>query len=173
MSAAASDPDDGDEERNEHIDVEKGTSEPPLPVTVEIPRLDVDAELVALGINDDGSMQVPGFGRAGWYANGPRPGARGPAVIAAHYDSRDGPDVFFRLATLEPGDEVRVRGADASTVRFIVERVEQHPKGELPGGRIWATTDEPRLTLITCGGRFDRSKGQYTDNVIVYTTRAD
>ncbi|MEX0952392.1 MAG: sortase, partial [Nitriliruptoraceae bacterium] len=61
---------------------------------------------------------------------------------------------------------------DGSTVTFVIEGVEQHPKDELPGGQVWAASDEPRLTLITCGGVFDRTTGHYTDNAIVYTTLA-
>ncbi len=144
----------------------------PWPVAVEVPAIGVDADLVALGLNDDRSMQVPAFGLAGWYAKGPRPGAAGPAVIAAHYDSTDGPDVFYELDALATGDEIHVRREDGSTTTFVVEELEQHPKDELPGDRIWAPSEEPRLTLITCGGVFDRATGHYTDNVIAYAVAA-
>jgi len=144
----------------------------PLPVSVEIPAIGVHAELVGLALNDDGSMEVPGFGLAGWYVKGPPPGANGPAVIAAHLDSTSGPDVFYELATLQPGDEIHVHREDGTTASFAVEDVAQHPKDELPGDRIWAASSQPRLTLITCGGAFDRASGHYTDNVIVYASAA-
>jgi hypothetical protein len=35
--------------------------------------------------------------------------------------------------------------------------------------RSWNRTRRPVLRLITCGGSFDRSSGNYRDNVIVYT----
>lgn len=142
----------------------------PLPVAVEIPAIGVHAELVGLGLNDDGSMEVPDFGFAGWYVNGPVPGAIGPAVIAAHVDSIDGPDVFYALSVLEPGDAVHVHREDGSTASFVVQELERHPKDDLPGDRIWAASDRPQLTLITCGGAFDRTAGHYTHNVIVYAT---
>lgn len=149
---------------------EAGVAREPLPVSVEIPAIGVDAELVGLGLNDDGSMEVPDFGLAGWYTEGPPPGVAGPAVIAAHVDSTDGPDVFYELGALEPGDEILVHREDGSTASFVVEDLAQHAKDDLPGDRIWAASSEPRLTLITCGGSFDRSAGHYTDNVIVYAT---
>lgn len=145
----------------------------PRPVRVEVPAIGVDAELVDLGLNPDGSMEVPDFGLGGWYAEGPKPGAPGPAVVAAHYDSAEGgPDVFHRLQELAPGDEVHVHRVDGSTATFTIERPEQHPKEELPGERIWKQSEEPLLRLVTCGGVFDQDSGSYEDNVIAYATHA-
>jgi sortase (surface protein transpeptidase) len=140
----------------------------PKPVRVVIPAIDVDAELVGLGIHDDGSMEVPNFGLAGWYEPGPRPGEPGPAVIAAHVDSVRGPDVFFRLRDLTAGDKITVEQADGRKTTFRVQRSEQQLKEELPAKRIWNDTDEVVLRLITCGGDFDPNERSYRSNVIVY-----
>lgn len=141
----------------------------PDPTRVLMPAIGVDAALVGLGLEPDRSMEVPEFGVAGWYTQGPRPGAPGAAVIAGHFDSDTGPDVFYRLRDLEPGDVVIVERADGSRVRFAVERLAEHPKEALPAEEIWKPTAEPALTLITCGGRFDRSAGRYDANVVVFT----
>jgi sortase (surface protein transpeptidase) len=140
------------------------------PARVVIPAIDVDADLVEVGLETDGSMQVPDFGLAGWYTEGPRPGHAGPAVIAAHVDSRAGPDVFYRLGDLDPGDEVHVVYDSGDTVTFLVASSEQTPKDELPVEAIWPTTSERLLALITCGGQFDRDVRHYRDNLIVYAT---
>ncbi|MPZ89021.1 MAG: class F sortase [Nitriliruptorales bacterium] len=142
------------------------------PATVSIPAIDVHATLVDLGLEDDGAMEVPDFGLAGWYIEGPRPGEDGPAVVAAHVDSKEGPDVFYRLGELEPGDEVTVTDLEGAEHTFTVERTEQHDKNELPVDDIWSATDSPTLRLITCGGEFDRSIGHYDDNIIVWATAA-
>lgn len=143
-------------------------AEPARPVRVVIPAIDVDADLVGLGLNPDASMEVPDFGDAGWYTPGPRPGDAGPAVIAAHVDSVAGPDVFYRLDQLRSGDEVTVVHADGTRSTFVVRRREQQPKDELPVERIWNDTSAPVLRLITCGGEFDRARRSYRSNVIVY-----
>lgn len=140
------------------------------PTRVVIPAIDVDADLVRLGLQADGSMQVPDFGVAGWYTEGPEPGHTGPAVIAAHVDSRAGPDVFYRLGDLAVGDEIQVVYDSGDDVTFLVDSSEQTPKDELPVDTIWPTTNDRLLTLITCGGEFDRSVRHYRDNIIVYTT---
>ncbi|HSJ45518.1 MAG TPA: class F sortase [Euzebyales bacterium] len=138
------------------------------PVRVVIPAIDVDADLVAVGLNPDQSMEVPDFGEAGWYEPGPRPGEPGPAVIAAHVDSVAGPDVFYRLRELEPGDEITVEHADGARSTFAVRDAEQQDKDDLPVERIWNDTDDSVLRLITCGGEFDRQRRSYESNVIVY-----
>ncbi|HEX6255749.1 MAG TPA: class F sortase [Euzebyales bacterium] len=142
------------------------------PARVVIPSIDVDADLVAVGLNPDRSMEVPDFGEAGWYEPGPRPGEVGPAVITAHVDSVDGPDVFHRLTDLAVGDQITVERADGTSAVFVMRRAEQQLKEELPVERIWAETDEPVLRLITCGGEFDEARRSYRSNVIVYARTA-
>jgi sortase (surface protein transpeptidase) len=92
-------------------------------------------------------------------------------VLVAHVDaSEQGPDVFFRLRDLRPGDQVTVHYADAQRT-FTVTDTEQAAKTTLPTDRIWPVTTDPVLRLITCGGAFDRAAGSYLDNVIVYADR--
>src|SRR5680860_443634 len=137
------------------------------PIDVQ-PAIDVNAKVVSVGLLSSGAMQVPDFGLAGWYEPGPMPGEPGPAVVAAHVDSRSGPDVFYRLRDLQKGDEIRLVGENGVVVVFAVESREQAPKSELPVNRIWNQTDEPVIRLITCGGEFDYSTRHYRDNIIVY-----
>jgi sortase (surface protein transpeptidase) len=137
-------------------------------MTITIPSIGVDAGVVAVGLRADGAMQLPDPDRVGWYERGPRPGAPGPAVLVGHLDSRTGPAVFSRLRRLHPGDEIRIGQRDGSTTRFVVQRLERHPKTALPTARIWTATSRPLLRLITCAGSFDRTTRHYRDNLIVY-----
>jgi hypothetical protein len=142
------------------------------PVRVVIPAIGVDASLIGVGLADDGSMQVPDFGMAAWYTEGPRPGHPGPSVVVAHVDSRAGPDVFHRLHELTLGDEIHVVYDGGDRVTFLVASSTQAPKDALPIDDIWPLTRQRMLTLVTCGGVFDRSSGHYRDNIIVYTAPA-
>jgi sortase (surface protein transpeptidase) len=146
----------------------RGYDSSPVPVTVEIPAIGVMADLDELHRNPDGTIQVPDWNHAGWWADGPKPGQLGPAVILAHVDNKQGPDIFFRLNELHGGDEVIVTRADGTTVRFTVERVERHPKDAFPTEAVYGPTLDPGLRLVTCGGEFDRSVGHYRDNIIVF-----
>ena len=142
------------------------------PVRLEIPAIGVTSALVRLGLNADGTMQVPGdFQAAGWFTGAPQPGQLGPALIAGHVDSRTGPAVFYHLRDLRPGDEVRVVRADRRVVRFRVDSLASYPKQALPDDAVYGATTSPALRLITCAGAFDRSRHSYRDNLVVSATR--
>jgi Sortase domain len=141
---------------------------PAEPALLRIAAIGVETRLVPLGLDAGGDLQVPEeFGRAGWYTGGPTPGEQGPAVIAGHVDSRSGPAVFYRLRELAPGDVVRVRRADGTTLRFTVEGVHQYPKAALPRAAVFGPVPYPALRLVTCGGTFDHRRRSYRDNLVV------
>lgn len=111
----------------------------------------------------------PPYGAAGWWRAGPEPGEPGAAVIAGHLDNADGPDVFYRLADVEPGDEIVVTRTDGSEAVFRVVDVGQFPQDAFPTERVYgAPADRAVLRLITCGGEYDRNLGRYRDNVVVF-----
>jgi hypothetical protein len=139
------------------------------PLRIQIPAIGASAPVDPLGLNRDGTLAVPtDFQRAGYYTGRPVPGAKGPAIIVAHVDSKSGPAVFKRLRELKPGDEVVVTRADRSDVIFVVDRVESHPKNKFPTSAVYDPTPDATLRLVTCGGSFDRKSGHYRDNVIAF-----
>lgn len=142
---------------------------PAPPVRLSIPAIGVATPLDRLGLAADASMEVPSvFARAGWFSGGTLPGQQGPAVIAGHVDSRTGPAVFFRLRELKPGDQVEVDRADGVRLRFAVEGRAQYRKATLPAEAVFGPVPWPALRLVTCGGSFDRARGSYRDNLVVY-----
>jgi sortase (surface protein transpeptidase) len=144
------------------------TSRPSPPVRVEIPAIGVSSRLVRLGLNPDGTMQVPGDDDlAGWFTGGAMPGQDGPAVISGHVDSRTGPAVFYRLRDLRPGDSVRVQRAAGDWLAFEVTGTARYAKAAFPTEAVFGPVTGPVLRLITCGGDFDRASGHYLDNVVV------
>jgi sortase (surface protein transpeptidase) len=144
------------------------------PERIVIPAIGVDADVIDLGLNDDGTMEVPtDFAQAGWFDRGPKPGRVGPAVIAGHVDDRSGPAVFYDLVELEPGDEIEVHGEDGEVVTFVVRETQQHPKDAFPTEDVYGGTPGAELRLITCSGEFDRDERSYRDNTIVFAERLD
>ncbi len=138
------------------------------PVRVRVPAIGVDSELARLGTDASGVLVPPDdFARAGWFAGGAVPGDVGPAVVAGHVDSVDGPAVFARIDELGPGDEVLVDRADGTTARFTVTEVARYPKTAFPTEAVYGPTPRAELRLVTCGGEFDRSRRSYVDNVVV------
>jgi hypothetical protein len=60
-----------------------------------------------------------------------------------------------------------VTGVDGTGRPFTVIGVEEWPKSRIPLDRYFVRDGPLRLTLITCGGRFDRDTGNYEDNIVV------
>ncbi|MFI0419032.1 class F sortase [Spongiactinospora sp. 9N601] len=151
------------------------TARPVLPRSeprrLDVPRIGVRVRLSRLGLNADGTVQVPPVDRpeqAGWYARGYTPGERGAAVILGHVDGGGRKGVFYELGRLRPGDAISVTRADGSVAAFTVQSVEQVAKRRFPAQRVYGPLDHAGLRLVTCGGGFDRGSGHYTDNIIVY-----
>ena len=141
----------------------------PAPKRLRIPRIGVDTRLELLGHRPDRTLEVPrDWQLAGWYRRGPRPGEPGSAVILGHVDSPTGPAVFTRLARLRAGTRLYVDRADGSVVTFRVTRVERYLRERFPVAEVYLPTLDAELRLITCGGRYIRSRGGYQSNVVVF-----
>ena len=90
-----------------------------VPVALHIPAIGLTTSLSTLGLNTDGTVQVPtDYQQPGWFRLGPTPGQVGSAVILGHVDNHQGPAVFFQIRSLVPGDPVNVTLADGVTARI-------------------------------------------------------
>jgi Sortase domain len=139
------------------------------PVRVQIPAIGVDSALMQLGLQADGSLQVPPAGfPAGWYTGLPTPGEVGPAILAGHVDWGGAPGVFYDLSDLQPDAEVIVTRQDGSVAVFRVKQVDKYPKDQFPTGVVYGDIDHAGLRLITCGGSFDQQTRDYDDNVVAF-----
>jgi hypothetical protein len=144
------------------------------PVSINIPAIGVRSNLLRLGLNPDGTIQVPPLyaqpSQAGWYKYSPTPGQIGSSIIEGHIDTYQGPSVFFRLGALRPGNQVNVTLADGTVAIFKVTGVRSYPKTSWPWQVVFGSADYPALHLITCGGTFDYSTRQYLSNTVVFAS---
>ncbi|MGR8007604.1 class F sortase [Streptomyces hypolithicus] len=142
------------------------------PTRLLVPAIGLDqGDLTPLRVQQDGRLGVPEDpGQVGWWTDGPRPGDPGAAVFVGHVDSDTGPGAFYGLSSLKPGDTVSVRRGDDSEVTFVVQALRQYQKDNFPNGTVYPTTGPPELRLITCAGAYDRTRNEYSDNVVVYAT---
>lgn len=161
------------------------TATVPDPTAITIPAIGAHSTLEPLGINPDGTLEVPSVDRpmlAGWYAGKDKanpgdevqPGEQGGAVVVAHVDGRINgkagqPGLFYKLHELKPGDEILIDRADRSKARFIVDRVEKHSKADFPSEAVYGATTAKQLALVTCGGPFDHAARSYVDNWVVFS----
>lgn len=149
-----------------------------LPVSLDIPSIDVHSEINPVGRTADGALEVPAPGplydEAAWYRHSPTPGSLGPAIVLGHVDSAaNGPSVFFRLGELRPRDKVMITRTDGSVAVFVVDEVYSYAKDDFPTKTVYGDIDHAGLRIVTCGGAFDDLAGHYLDNVVVFASLAD
>lgn len=143
------------------------------PSSITIDDLELWGPVRAVGLEDDGQLEVPDETEIGWYRYGSSPGRAGATVLAAHVTWNGSLGPFFRLGDLEPGARVDVRLEDESLRTYEVVERTIYDKQELPRDRIWRTTGDETLVLITCGGSFNPDINRYRQNIVVYAVPVD
>lgn len=157
--------------------VQEGTQEsmpvvpPALPVRLKIPSLGIDADIEHVGLDAENNMDVPkNDDNVAWYTLGARPGEKGSAVIAGHFDGRTGkPAVFYRVSELQPGDNIEVTSSDGIMYVYSVTAKQSFPYDDLPLQDIFGRTDITALNLITCKGTWDKAKRNYSHREVIYS----
>ena len=143
------------------------------PNRIEIPKLKESAPIKPVGTTPDGELEVPLNPKVvGWWHYGAKPGAKsGTAILAGHVNYAGVTGSMARIGRLNPGDAVYVFGthnADNRTeVRFTVTGVRTYHKKALPYKQIFDQHSVGRIAIVTCGGPFDASTGNYLDNIVV------
>jgi LPXTG-site transpeptidase (sortase) family protein len=138
-----------------------------IPVRLSIPSIGLVSRLMKLGLQKDGSLQVPPSGfPAGWYTGSPTPGQLGPAVIAGHIDWK-GPGVFYHLKLIKIGDQINIDRADGTTAKFVVTKIASFLKSKFPTSAVYGNLTYPGLRLITCGD-YDFTLHKYVRDLVVF-----
>jgi hypothetical protein len=145
-------------------------SPPPAgPVAFALPQQEVSAPVVTMGVRPDGELAIPENPRTvGWWVGSPPAGSKAGTLLAGHVDSKSqGVGAFAALREVRIGSPVVLTDVFGGTHTYTVSARRTYPKYALPRSVFHA--DAP-LVLITCGGPFDESRGQYEDNIVVYAT---
>ncbi len=143
------------------------------PVRLKIPKLNVDAAVVYVGLTPQGAMGAPkNQTDVAWYEGGARPGENGSAVIAGHYGWIQGkPSVFNDISTLRKGDNIYVEDDTGATTAFAVREIRTYdPKADTTS--VFSSTDgTSHLNLITCEGAWDEARGTYSGRLVVFADK--
>jgi LPXTG-site transpeptidase (sortase) family protein len=144
-------------------------------VRISAARVGINAPVEVLTLDSAGAMADPSTPNAvAWYDFSARPGQLGNVVFAGHVDyERYGPAVFWRLRDLKPGDRVDVTLADGTVFNYEVASLNYYDAATAPVKEITGPTPIESITLITCGGNFNRSNLSYNQRLIVRATRVD
>jgi LPXTG-site transpeptidase (sortase) family protein len=152
--------------------LERSRADGAQPSSISIPRFHTDSSVVTLGVDDDGIMAVPSDpDTIGWYGFTGKVGIPGNAVLVGHVDWAGRLRAFGRLRDLRQGDQVDVVDALERQLTYNVESVETIDATTPPTEYLSQHGPGEELTLITCGGAFDRASHQYLSRVIVRAVR--
>jgi LPXTG-site transpeptidase (sortase) family protein len=138
---------------------------PGAPHRIVIPRLSVDAPVLA--IRAPGGTLVPPSDpqELGWWAAGARPGDRRGSALVTGHTVHTGGGALDDLETLARGDAVRVRTGHG-WIRYAVRNVRIYDKGSVAqdASRLFSQRVPGRLVLVTCE---DWDGVRYLSNVVV------
>jgi LPXTG-site transpeptidase (sortase) family protein len=140
---------------------------------LRIPRFEVNADLVTMGVDEQGVMQSPSNAYdVAWYHFTAKPGFGSNAVFAAHVDYVNvGPAVFWHLKDLVEGDTIQVEMEDGTVYTYAVNSKIPYDANTAPVNDIVSGTPEERITLITCTGSFNSATHQYDQRLVVTAER--
>jgi LPXTG-site transpeptidase (sortase) family protein len=143
----------------------------PKPVAIFIPDAEVDAPIETTEIINGRMGDPSGPFVVGWYRESGRLTETDNVVMSGHLDYWGvGRAVFYHLGALDEGDGIRVLGDDDAEYAYEVEwvrRIRTKDSGPEAILEVVNTTAEERLTLITCGGDYDRETGEYEERTVV------
>ncbi|MGN6723558.1 MAG: class F sortase [Marmoricola sp.] len=135
------------------------------PVQLMVPRLQVNAPVVAISGNAGVLLPPSDPLMIGWWLEGPKPGdAQGTALLTGHTVHYGG-GAFDHLASLAVGDHFRIRTAKG-VITYVVQGVRKYTTGSLAreSKSLFRLTGAPRVLLITCA---NWNGTIYLDNTVV------
>jgi LPXTG-site transpeptidase (sortase) family protein len=146
------------------------------PIAMKIQKAQVDAQVEPQPIQDGVMLDPTGPFVIAWYEDTGKLGEETNIVFAGHLDYYDvGPAVFYDLYQLVEGDPIEIIGEGEEVFTYLVEWGRNFTVDELDADSIQSIvgkTDTESATLITCGGTFDYTVGQYLERYVVRAKRA-
>ncbi|MCO5218877.1 MAG: SH3 domain-containing protein [Thermomicrobiales bacterium] len=142
------------------------------PVAMIIEDADVDAEVEINHIVDGQMLDPTGAWVVAWYeGTGMLHEKRRNMLYSGHVDYWGvGPSVFRNLASVPEGSVIHLIGEKGGEAFYAVEFVERVTIAEMTAEKmqqITAPTPYEALTIITCGGAFDYSVGEYLQRDVI------
>ncbi|MBE4907325.1 class F sortase [Bacillus luteolus] len=139
-----------------------------VPQNLAIPSLNLDANIISVGLQEDGTMEVPkDVMEVGWYTQGAKPGQNGNVVLAGHVDSYLGPGIFFHLENVTLNDKIIITDGHNREITYRITKIEKYPYQDGPLEEIFGFTSQKRLQLITCTGSYNPFKRTHEERLVV------
>lgn len=160
------------------------------PARLVYPALGVNAPFERIGL--DRTLPPDANGRfplgnpkdrkkAGWYADGPRPGSGRGTVLTNGHTFRNGSAIFKEnfAARIAQGQVIKIIQDNGSTCSYVVQRLwrEVDAKRDYPrivtSQNLYDFTGPERLFLATCGGSWNSVAQNYDEISLLIATPVD
>lgn len=143
------------------------------PMCIKIPKINIDAVVLSVGITSNGDMAVPKSpAEVAWFDLGTIPGEDGSAVIAGHSGWKDDiPAVFDNLYKLNKGDKIYIKNDKGITITFLVREVKKYNPNEDTEDVFNSIDGKAHLNLITCAGLWDNVSKSSSERLVIFTDK--
>lgn len=141
------------------------------PRVLRIPKISVEARVLALNIAPTGALKAPAnVFDTGWYKDSSRPGEAGAMVVDGHVSGPTKGGVFKNLSKLAKGDKVEVERGDGSKFTYTVQatKVFDADKLDMSSVMVPIVPGKPGLNIITCAGKFNKTTNTFEQRTVVY-----
>ncbi len=138
-----------------------------LPLKLNIPAINIDANIQYVGLTPDGLMDTPSnYTDVAWYQLGVAPGEIGSAVIAGHFGTTN--SIFNNLSKLKIGDELKIINNQDKTISFIVNKIEIYNANDNAEQIFFSSDNLAHLNLITCYGIWNKATNRYQSRLVIF-----
>lgn len=147
---------------------------PDIPRTLSIPKLDVNARVLRMGVLANGEVKTPNnVYDTGWFENSAKPGEQGAVFIDGHVHGPTVPGVFVGLKKLQAGDKITITTGDGRKFNYHVVKSQTYDKDNVDMGAALNTIvpGKPGLNLITCTGSFSTRSSEYDKRIVVFAVQ--
>ncbi|MFI5270830.1 MAG: class F sortase [Candidatus Saccharimonadales bacterium] len=147
---------------------------PDLPRYISIPKLHVNARVLAVGVNSKGALDTPSnvFDTA-WYKGSSLPGQPGAMLIDGHISSWTSHGVFYGLNQLNPGDVIQITRGDGQVFSYQVVKTQVYGANAVDMNSALSPVDpsKPGLNLISCSGNVIAGTSEFNKRIVIYATQ--
>lgn len=145
------------------------------PRRIIIASAGIDGLIQKVAVDQHNAIAVPSnVHLAGWYTAGAKPGDQGLSIIDGHVQGYYTAGIFKTLDKVKAGDTVKVEYGNHSQRQFQVVDSKTVSNQQADTALYERLPDvQSQLTLITCGGMYDKSAGEYSSRIIVRTKSLD
>lgn len=150
------------------------TVAPNFPRYLMIPKLGVNARILAVGVDAQGALETPSnvFDTA-WFNESSLPGQTGAMLIDGHVSSWTAHGVFHDLKKLIAGDIINIERGDNTLFNYKVVKVQVYDADSVDMIAATKPVDvtKPGLNLISCTGDVIAGTNEFNKRIIVFATQ--